>query len=194
MEGNFFHWGTISFEVKIGTIWPKTSYYFLSQSGDSSTFRIFWEAHKNLKQSFTFFPIWNIGYSAFVVLCNCIKLRKNRVKVIKSKIGIILFHLMIYRNYFRFWNWLENFKSMVLSRDLRPTLLLWASMGLSGSKIRTGSRTETEMDVVANRMSVLSGNIQVVLCFHRKIRIFRYKIFLISVSVNDKSKVKLFKY
>ena len=57
---------------------------------------------------------------------------------------------------------------MVLSRDLRQTLLLWASMGLSGSKIQTGSRTETEMDVVANRMSVLSGNVQVALCFHRK--------------------------
>ena len=48
---------------------------------------------------------------------------------------------------------------MVLSRDLRQTLLLWASMGLLGSRIQTGSRTETEMDVVANRMSVLSGKI-----------------------------------
>ena len=101
---------------------------------------------------------------------------------------------MIYRNYFRFWNWLENFKSTVFARDLLPTLFLWASMGLSRSRIRTGSGTETEMDVVANQMSVLSGNVQVALCFHRKIRIFCYKIFLISVSVNNKSKVKLFKY
>ena len=70
---------------------------------------------------------------------------------------------MIYRNYFRFWNWLENFKSPVFARDLRPTLFLWASMGLSGSRIRTGPGTETEMDIVMNRMLVLSGNVQVAL-------------------------------
>ena len=36
-------------------------------------------------------------------------------------------------------------------------------MGLSGSRIRTGPGTETEMDIVMNRMLVLSGNIQVAL-------------------------------
>ena len=36
-------------------------------------------------------------------------------------------------------------------------------MGLSGSRIRTGPGTETEMDIVMNRMLVLSGNVQVAL-------------------------------
>ena len=180
-----------SFEVKIGTYLTQKLLLLFVPKWRLLYISYILRSPQKFETIFHIFPILNIGYSAFVVLCNCIKLRKNRVKVMKSKIGIILYHLMIYRNYFRFWNWLENFKSMVLSRDLRQTLLLWASMGLSGSKIQTGSRTETEMDVVANRMSVLSGNVQVALCFHRKIRTFYYKIFLISVSVN---KVKLFKY